>query len=189
MKGFLAFLGILLFVFPVLGCTKKKSAVEASQKTDYKYTDGSEIPTEEALILEAGNFQFEGIDGHPPFYYEANRNCLAIDASQYKDKFAAAEIEFPGESGTYHCSIETITEGDGESSYILKINGEKKADFRNPAMPGKSRRIYHTWEGLDIKKGDMIQVLANAASNKKIPEGDGFAYSRGRWGALIFLKQ
>jgi hypothetical protein len=122
------------------------------------------------------------VKGFVPYYKDKER--LAINAVLYKNEYAAAQSVFKGKSGRYDLSLQTLTETDGESTYKVRVNNKLIGEYQNPegedyALAGK------TWKNVPLKQGDVIQVESVAHSNGKIPEGDGFAYSRGRWTKLI----
>jgi hypothetical protein len=125
------------------------------------------------------------VKGYVPYYVDKER--LAINAVQYKNEYAAAQTVFKGKSGKYDLALQTLTETDGESTYRVKVNNKLIGEYKNPGgedyvVAGK------TWKGVPLKQGDVIQVESVAHSNGKIPEGDGFAYSRGRWTKLTLEK-
>jgi hypothetical protein len=122
-----------------------------------------------------------------PAYKEAGNQALAIDASQHKDKFAAGKTVFEKPSGTYDVIITTLTETDGESTYQLLINGKKAGEFQNPATEKDYVPAQHRWPGIEMKNGDEVIVAFNTHSNKRTPEGAGFAFARGRWRSLAFV--
>jgi len=63
--------------------------------------------------------------GEVPYYVDAARNALAINASvvAYRDKFARATTTFDGAAGRYDVTITALGEVDGECSYRLLVNG------------------------------------------------------------------
>lgn len=171
-------------------CLKKAGPTELSFK------DVTEVRTPAVAVDEAPKSPYllvatrdvEAVTGSDfvPFYKDNNRKALAINAAQHKDKFAAARAVFAGESGTYDIALTTLTETDGESTYRLLIGGKAVGTYTNPATQEDYQPAGHTWRNVPVKKDDVIQVEFNTASNKKQPEGSGFAYSRGRWTHLAF---
>lgn len=144
-----------------------------------------QAPDLQTVTLSAlEDFQTLEVEGFVPYYRDERSRALAVNAAQYPDRFAAAQASFPGESAEYDIVIETVLENDGESTYVLRVNGEKAGEFQNPEQTEGVSRVTHTWEGVAVPAGATIQVESNAHSNGKIPEGDGFAYSRGRWSSL-----
>ncbi len=134
--------------------------------------------------------------GPVPFYNDDARKALAIDASKdsYRDKWAIAEQAFSGESDTYDITFSTMYEGDGESKYALKIDADSIGYFQNPtAWEGNTQKIKdytiykHTFKKVSVKKGATIKAYGMTHSNGKVPEGSGFAWSRGRWTQLDFV--
>jgi len=95
-------------------------------------------------------------------------------------------MAFRGESGTYDVQITTLTETDGESEYELAVNGKVVGVFTNPPSTQDYQPVRYVWNNVAINKGDTVRVAFNSASNGKIPEGDGFAFSRGRFTMLTF---
>jgi hypothetical protein len=131
-------------------------------------------------LVGVNDFSTE-VKGFVPYYVDKER--LAINAVKYKNDYAAAQTVFKGKSGEYDLALQTLTETDGESTYRVKVNKKLIGEYKNPegedyAIAGKS------WKGVSLKQGDLIQVESVAHSNGKIPGGDGFAYSRGRWTKL-----
>jgi len=145
--------------------------------------------TEGGLVLSAlDDFNVIEGDGLVPAYKDTRRKALAINAAQYKDKFAAAEAVYNGNNGTYTLVLTAMTETDGESTYKLFVNGRQIGSAQNLASADDYQPAPHVWENVALAKGDKIQIHFNTASNKKIPEGDGFAYSRGRWVSVTIGK-
>ncbi len=126
------------------------------------------------------------INGFAAGYIDNNRNAMAIDASQYKDEFAAARGSFSGDDGVYNITMTSLKELDGESSYKLKINGTLVGQFQNPTTTVDYDPHTFTFDNVTVADGDTIQVEFDSNSNGTIPEGNGFAYSRGRWTKLKF---
>lgn len=129
------------------------------------------------------------VSGFSPAYADNTRNALAIDAAKYKDSFAAAETVFEGDTDTYDITLNTLTELDGESSYTLSINGTVVGTYKNPTTTTDYLPSSKLFEGISVRKGDIVRVTFNSHTNGKIPEGNGTAYSRGRWTSLNFKCQ
>lgn len=166
--------------------TKAKAENLANAET--KCTGGGTIdPTEcntEYTYNGINDFTNLNVTGFAPAYKDAARGALAINAVNYKDEFAAANLTFNGESGTYDFTITTMSELDGESIYKLVINGQTVGSFQNPETTTDYSLNTHTWKNIAIENGQKIQVEFNSHTNGKIPEGDITAYSRGRWTQL-----
>ncbi len=145
-------------------------------------------PTGQTYILNATTDfpTYTGIAGFVPAYIDAAQSALAINAATYKDEWAAAQTTFTGLSGTYDFKLISLLETDGESSYLVKINGVAIGSAKQNISTGTDYVEHeHIWSNVSINSGDQIQVEFNTHSNGLIPEGDGFAYSRGRWRRLI----
>ena len=127
---------------------------------------------------------FEGVSGFVPYYVDNDHKALAINAGRHKDKFAAAQATFKGHSSTYDITLTTMTETDGESTYRISVGGKPIGTFTNPRTSDDYGPARHTWKKIPVKKGDLVRVEFNTASNRKKPEGSNFGYSRGRWTKL-----
>ncbi|MEM6777698.1 MAG: hypothetical protein AAF670_08565, partial [Planctomycetota bacterium] len=123
-----------------------------------------------------------------PGYFDKARKALAINAAKYQDKFAAAISGYDGPKGEFDLVLTTLTETDGESGYRVFVGGKKIGEVTNPETTTDYRKVNHRFKAVQLSPGDLIRVEFNSASNGKIPEGDAFAYSRGRWTSLAILK-
>ncbi len=128
------------------------------------------------------------VDGFAPAYIDSKNECLAINAARYKDQYAAAELQYTGPPGEYDFRINTLAETDGESTYKLFINGSEAGSFTNPKTIKDYQKVFHVWENIVVNTGDILRVTFNSASNQQVPEGDGYAYSRGRWTSLMMVE-
>ncbi len=126
------------------------------------------------------------VSGFSPAYTDKNQDALAINAKEYKDKFAAAEATFDGNAATYNITINTLSELDGESTYRLVIDGKNVGTFKNPTTTIDYAPASKVFKNIVMKKGATIRVEFSSHTNGKIPEGDGTAFSRGRWTSLEF---
>ncbi|MEM6691774.1 MAG: hypothetical protein AAF664_20265, partial [Planctomycetota bacterium] len=123
-----------------------------------------------------------------PAYFDKTRKALAINAAKYQDKFAAAISSYEGPKGKFDLVLTTLTETDGESSYRVFVGGKKVGEVTNPETTTDYKKVNHRFKAVQLSPGDLIRVEFSSASNGKIPEGDAFAYSRGRWTSLAILK-
>ena len=126
--------------------------------------------------------------GEVPYYLDlaGTRNALAINAAkeEYREKFARAEYEFLGSDGLYDITIHALGEIDGDGEYRLLVNGLEIGAAINPPVDEDYKVIEHTFEGVALTFASIIAVESNAVSNGIIPEGDGYAFARGRWRSL-----
>ncbi len=175
-------------VLPTVQPTAKptlRPTVQPTVKPTVQPTESVVAPPQERLTLKAiADFKAVQGNGLVPFYADNSRQALAIDAKKYKDMFAAAEYIYNGEDGSFAVELTSLTETDGESTYKLFVNGILIGEDKNPASDSDYEPVYHSFGNVTLKKGDKIQIQFNSASNGKIPEGTGFAYSRGRWTTL-----
>ncbi len=153
------------------------------------------ILTALSLTAHAQSYTFEAITDFPdinaspiPYYRDTggSRNVLAINAEveAYRDAFATATVTFAGESGTYNLTLNTLGELDGDCEYRVSINNTIIDTVTNPSVTVDYTPVQHTFNNVTINTGDVIAVSSNAVSNGQIPEGEAFAFARGRWGSL-----
>lgn len=120
------------------------------------------------------------------YYKDENNGALAINAANkdHRDKLANAYAVFKGETGMYSGVLYAMAENDGESTYELRVNNEKVKTVVNPQVPESFKTVRLALGKIYLKTGDTIKIASKAATNGKIPEHDGTAWSRGRWGSL-----
>ncbi len=147
----------------------------------------SDLPECEDLVYVAvQDFDILEVDGFVPAYKDNSRNAMAIDAASYPDKVAASQKAFTGATGFYNVTFTTLTEEDGESTFTFKVGGNEVGSFQNPEAIKDMDPYTYTFKNVLVYEGDMLQIESNAHSNGKVPEGEGFAYARGRWRQLDF---
>lgn len=130
---------------------------------------------------------FPSIDtGDAPYYPEASRGSLAINAANvsYRNVFAKATTEFGDDTGLYDLTLIGLAELDGEAQYRVSVNGELIGEANNPPSSVDYLPIAHHFRNVSLNTGDTLAVESLANSNDTIPEGDGFAFARGRWTEL-----
>jgi len=132
---------------------------------------------------------FTNLDsGEVPYYIETagERNALAINAAipAQRNKFARAEHVFTGSDGLYDITINALGEIDGDGTYRLLVNGVVQGVSVNTPVTVDYTVIEHLFQAIAITNQDTLAVESKAVSNDMIPEGDGFAFARGRWRSL-----
>jgi hypothetical protein len=164
---------------------------------DGKYSNFGKAKPKTKTTVKKGNsnelkaisdFKFVPSGEFVPGYLDQKQKAMAINAAVHQGKFAAAECKYTGEPGTYDLILTSLAETDGESTYRLIVSGEKIGEVRNPATTTDYKAIKHSFKKVELKIDDTIRIEFNTASNGKIPEGDGFAFARGRWQSLAILK-
>ena len=165
--------------------TKLAEAAAKEAATAPKKAAAEPDPTN--ALSAVGDFAVLRVDEFVPAYKDAARRALAINAAQYRGEFAAAEAKFDLDAGTYDVVLTSLTETDGESTYRVFVGGKKIGEVQNPPAERDYEAIFHRFEKVKLNTGDVIRVEFNSASNGKIPEGDGFAFARGRWRSVTFL--
>jgi hypothetical protein len=144
-------------------------------------------PASPYTLVATRDFESVSGSGFVPYYVDNGHEALAINASRHKDKFAAAQSTFKGHSSTYDITLTTMTETDGESTYRVSVGGKQIGTFTNPRTSEDYSLAQQTWKEVAVKKGDVVRVDFNTASNQKEPEGGNVGYSRGRWTKLEFI--
>lgn len=124
--------------------------------------------------------------GAAPYYVDATRSSLAIDATVTSDRglFARASRTFDGAAGRYDVTITALGEIDGECSYRFLVNGAVMGTATNGLTGTDYVPQAHTFYGVTISAGTTVAVESNTHSNGEVPETDGFAWARGRWTQL-----
>jgi len=143
--------------------------------------------------LWAATYTFEAITdftnidaGEVPYYRHNGVNALAINAAieNFRDRFARATLEFEQDTGRYDVTITSLGETDGDGEFRFLVNGEVVGSSVNAPADTDYGEQLHTFENISIPQGALIGVESIAVSNGKIPEGDAYAYARGRWTKL-----
>ena len=70
----------------------------------------------------------------------------------------------------------------------MLVAGKKVGEATNPETKKDYQVAKHRFNGIELLIDDTIRVEFNTASNGKIPEGDAFAFARGRWRSVQVLK-
>ncbi len=147
--------------------------------------------TSNALWAETFTYQavtdFENINaGEVPYYRHNGVNALAINAAieEYRDKFGRATTVFENPTGTYDVTITALGETDGDGEFRFLVDGEVLGAGINEPTNVDFQEQLHTFENITISEGALIAVESIAVSNGLIPEGDAYAYARGRWTRL-----
>jgi len=138
------------------------------------------------LLHALHDFELGPVPGYLPYYRDEARNALAINASleTHRYRYAAARYTFDGPENHYRLSLITMSEIDGESDYLLRVNGKLVGAFTNPETETDYSLHRYSLDHVALKPGDLIQVESQAVTNGKIPEGEATAFARGRWRAL-----
>jgi len=124
---------------------------------------------------------------YTPFHIEKEWNALAGDDLNYPFHMASAEGRFPGKTGTYTVTLNTLTERDGECAYNVYVNDKPIGLCRkNPPTNEFCVPAMLQWTVVEITAGAMIRVESNSYSNLKRPEAGFFEYARGRWTGIAF---
>jgi hypothetical protein len=155
--------------------TKKEK--ESSQEKEQKIISLSAIQDFDLL-------KNEGLS----YYKDYPNNVLAINASEEnnRNKFATAITKFKGATGTYNFTFVTTAENDGESEYVIKINGSALDTIKNPRVSEAFKSVRHQVNAVFLHENDIIEITSKAVTNGLFPEGNETAWSRGRWNSITF---
>lgn len=137
---------------------------------------------------------FQPVAGEfPPWQREtrdadASVHGLAVNPKIAQDRFAAAETIFQGEAGLYSVRLHAVAEEDGESVYELIVDGRNLGRRTNPRVAEKRVPTTHAWTEVRLAPGMRLRVLFAGRSNGRYPEGEAFAWSRGRWRSIEIVR-
>ncbi|HKL20420.1 MAG TPA: hypothetical protein VJ904_01365, partial [Tichowtungia sp.] len=148
-----------------------------------------EIPAEPIRFDALTDFDISSVAaGDVPYYKDAARNALAIDAAEgtYRDRFARAILTETVSAGAYDVTITAMRELDGECTYQLYVDGALIGSRVNSTTTEDYALQDHTFSNVTISADAEIIVKSNSTSNEEIPENGGWAYARGRWTSLSF---
>ncbi|MDN3620540.1 DUF5060 domain-containing protein [Polaribacter undariae] len=122
------------------------------------------------------------------YYKDFPNNVLAINASEEnnRNKFATAIAKFKGVTGVYNFTFVTTAENDGESEYVIKINGTTLDTIKNARVSESFKSIRHQVNAVFLHVNDIIEITSKAVTNGLILEGNETAWSRGRWNSITF---
>ncbi|MDO6760820.1 Ig-like domain-containing protein [Tamlana sp. 2_MG-2023] len=132
------------------------------------------------------DFEMSKIGNYEIAYKDTSRNAIAVDASLYEDKFGATQKVFEGPTGVYDVTLTTLTEEDGESTYRFRIDNQLIGSFQNPVATTDMEPYTHVFRNVTLTQGAVFQIESNTHSNGTVPEGNGFAWARGRWRSIDF---
>ena len=104
-----------------------------------------------------------------------------------RSAWSAAQVTYKGRRTNAFFKLNTMKETDGESTYILKVNGVEVGRCVNDKIHGTGVADYTVQthvinrQGFSIKKGDVIQVEFYNSTYGLVPEGELTATARGHW--------
>ncbi len=108
----------------------------------------------------------------------------AVRTNLYQGLAAAAEVTYDGPAGEFVLTLVAVTEEDGESRYAVEVDGRPLGEVVNTRQSEKRVPQKHTFRAVRLEPGSTIRVIFRGHSNGLIPEGEAYAWSRGRWRAL-----
>ncbi|MGC6431658.1 MAG: DUF5060 domain-containing protein [Jejuia sp.] len=120
------------------------------------------------------------------YYNETKRGTFAINAGRkdFRNKYASASVIFREATGYYSGVLNTVSENDGESTYLITVNNQKLKSLKNPETPESFKNTSLAIGKLYLKTNDTIKIGSKALTNGRIPENDETAWSRGRWKSI-----
>jgi hypothetical protein len=120
---------------------------------------------------------------------ESSRSGFQINTIlQPQNEWASAKIIYSGKPGKHNLSLTSLLEIDGESSYQVFVNDKLVLQFENKRIFNTASPDYTPYtvgvKKVDIPANAVIKVYFKSHCNGLVPEGDGFAWARGRWTSL-----
>ena len=139
-------------------------------------------PKEKITLIATQDFTLPSDTG---LYNDEARQALAIDAANptYRDIMlgVSRSVDWVKAPKAYDIDLHYMAEKDGESRYELWVNDDLVKSAQAVETDLEFESHITQWNAVTLSTNDIITVKANAVTNGKIPEGDGTAYSRGRW--------
>ena len=125
------------------------------------------------------------------YYADNEQYALAINTSNHpKDTFAYAQYVVQAkEKGTHLLTLVTLAEMAGESTYRMYLNNQLIGEFTNPVTDTNYQEVHFKMDNITLKKGDLLKVASNSATNNSISKNNKTAYSSGIWRALVMSKE
>ncbi len=124
------------------------------------------------------------------FYKDEKNSALAINAAieAQRNQFAVAEYRLSAaDASASNLALVTLLESDGESEYQVRLGDKLIGVFQNSRTTTDYQEQYFVLQNQQFKEGDVLRVESKAVTNGKVPEGDGTAYSRGRWRGIALF--
>ena len=115
---------------------------------------------------------------------DAATHGRAVRTNLYQGLAAAVEVTYEGPAGEFVLTLVAIAEEDGESRYAVEVDGRSLGEVFNTRQPEKRVPQRHAFPAVRLEPGSTIRVIFRGHSNGLIPEGEAYAWSRGRWRAL-----
>ncbi len=128
------------------------------------------------ILISASNFPVENTG-----FYRHN-GWLAINPAKLKS--ATTQLEFKFREGKYDLIFSGVGEYDGESAYVLSVNGKQAMNFKvrlSKFSYEEGVDFSYLIENIQLKPGDMLKVTATVGT-------DGAEFSRARWGGIMLVK-
>ena len=128
------------------------------------------------ILISASDFPIENTG----FY--RHKGWLAINPTKLKS--ATTELKFIFREGKYDLIFSGVGEYDGESAYVLSVNGKQAMNFKvrlSKFSYEEGVDFSYLIENIQLKPGDMLKVTATVGT-------DGAEFSRARWGGIILVK-
>jgi len=128
------------------------------------------------ILISASDFPIENTG----FY--RHKGWLAINPTKLKS--ATTQLEFKFREGKYDLIFSGVGEYDGESAYVLSVNGKQAMNFKvrlSTFSYEEGVDFSYLIENIQLKPGDMLKVTATVGT-------DGAEFSRARWGGIILVK-
>ena len=170
---------------------KEKDWVALLTLKNKKKKGTSETKKEVVTLNALTDFEIETDNNNAVYYKDKSNNVLAINAADkdQRSKLAYASNRFSGLSGLYNLTFISMAENDGESEYLILKNGSIISEVTNPETDKTFNEARHDLGRIFIAENDIIQIASKAVTNKKIPENDETAWSRGRWSRLVLTPE
>lgn len=161
--------GVLPSAYPV---------VDVNPEAKVSFLFSVEKAVSGTTLMRAIDFPVEGTN----FY--VNKNWLAINPD--KNKSATTSLAYNGKDALLDLLFLGVGENDGGSIYSLSVNDKLIGKYTGELSVNSFEegvKYMKLFEGVEVKRGDMISVTAEVGSK------DGKEWSRGRWAGIALIPQ
>ncbi|NDP20917.1 MAG: hypothetical protein GZ091_07540 [Paludibacter sp.] len=173
----------IILIFTFLFVSAISFAQQPASKSDFK--NEKNISEFLAAVAEAGISHILIIASDFPVentgFYQ-HKGWLAINPD--KESTASTQTKFKFQDGKYDLIFSGVGEYDGESSYLLSVNGKQVMNFKVPLSKFSFEEGVNFCclvNDISLKTGDILKVSATVGT-------DGAEFSRARWGGIILVK-
>ncbi|MBD1388634.1 hypothetical protein IC617_04260 [Neiella sp. HB171785] len=113
----------------------------------------------------------------------SDKQQIAVDTTSASnlDKFHSVSLQIGRkDTGHYPLTLVTLSEGQAQSRYLVKLNDTVIGEFTNPKTASVGAELYFHIPAVTLNEGDRLEVASMARSDQP-------SASQGRWRALVVV--